>query len=366
MSHKVLILSSYGGGAHESARREIERIFQEKNWESRTVYPIDQMKVLGVSSPEKNIYNPLLKRDLTVLIEFSRLTFRAIYTRQKCAIKRIIDRHIQIEKPNLIVSLIPIINTPAIELASEKEIPYILVTVDRDLRNYFLPREINSQCYIFTANERGLFGISRGFKTIETGFAIRKQFTTPILESNEKIREDLELPPRKNIVLLMMGGEGTNKLFKFAKQIIKSNLNIHLVIFCGRNEKIKAEIDTIEPSEKTTVKTLGFTQDIARYMKVASLLVTKPGPMTIEEAITMKCFVILDNTNTLSWEKENIRYVLGRKIGYSLDAVKSLPSLIENHLNVSPSYPEDLPPNSFDKEFGLVVDQIYRAPKGSL
>ena len=61
---------------------------------------------------------------------------------------------------------------------------------------------------------------------------------------------------------------------------------------------------------------LGFTDRVADLMAISHLIVTKPGPGTISEAIAMKLPILIDNTDKLLfWERINVDLVLNYGVG---------------------------------------------------
>lgn len=60
-----------------------------------------------------------------------------------------------------------------------------------------------------------------------------------------------------------------------------------LVVVCGRNEAVQADLDARAWPDNVRVAVLGFVSDMERYMGAADVLVSKAGPGTIAEAAAM-------------------------------------------------------------------------------
>jgi UDP-N-acetylglucosamine:LPS N-acetylglucosamine transferase len=354
----VLILSSYGGGAHESSRKIVEELLGENGFQSKTIYPI-QTTICGIQLDDQHTYNTLIQKNHLLTLEILRALAKQWFKKNQ-TMKRSIERAIDESGATLMVSLIPFVNYVGIQIASKRSIPYILIAVDRDLRNYLLPKKIPEGVRFSMLSTHVIKRHPLSLYQRNTGFAIRKEFLTPVQKSSEQIKEELGLLGKKHIVLLMMGAAGSDKIYQFAKLILMNPLSeVHLVAFCGRNKEMIEKIESIEPFGGNSVQGLGFTEaeKIAKYMTVASLLITKPGPMSIEEAVQMKCFVLLDQTQVIPWEKENIEYALGLKIGYAFRSNKELLAKMNQHLETSPSYPITPPTNTFREEFRQLLFQ---------
>ena len=120
-------------------------------------------------------------------------------------------------------------------------------------------------------------------------------------------------------------------------------------------DKIQREV---QPSNNCSFTCLGFTQQVAQYMSVASILITKPGPFTLAEAESAKCFVALDTSKILSWERANIKDVLIKKTGFVFSSHEELLLQLKQHLNLFLDYPKGLVRNTFYQEFEKLLSEI--------
>ena len=163
----------------------------------------------------------------------------------------------------------------------------------------------------------------------------------------KEIRSQLGINPEKQMVLVMGGGEGVGSLSDIVNQLYselsKQGVDATICVVCGRNEKLKNELDTrdfeavannirskprrrsrimkflknAKKSKKleemlhradesgetkpttTTVKGnvdvvgLGFVTNMPDYMAAADILVSKAGPGTIAEAAAVGLPIML-------------------------------------------------------------------------
>lgn len=106
-----------------------------------------------------------------------------------------------------------------------------------------------------------------------------------------ELREQLNWPQDKVIVLLVGGGEGMGPLAETARAIDESGLDVGLVIATGRNARLKAEFEAQTWENPTFI--YGFTHDMPCFMRAADVLVSKAGPGTIAEALNAALPIIL-------------------------------------------------------------------------
>lgn len=119
-----------------------------------------------------------------------------------------------------------------------------------------------------------------------TGLPVRRAFTTGLEGTREDARLALGLEPDVPVVLMVAGGAGMGNLEELAHAVTSrlraEDIDAQLVLIAGTNETLRRRLEDIAWPLPTTV--LGFTSDIASWMRVADVMTTKAGPGTIAEA----------------------------------------------------------------------------------
>jgi 1,2-diacylglycerol 3-beta-galactosyltransferase len=105
------------------------------------------------------------------------------------------------------------------------------------------------------------------------------------------LRKKLGYPLDKPLVLLVGGGEGMGPMAKTAREVDASGLDVSLVIVCGRNQRLKASLESQTWANPAFI--LGFTREMPDLMRAADFIVTKAGPGTIAEALNAQLPIIL-------------------------------------------------------------------------
>jgi UDP-N-acetylglucosamine:LPS N-acetylglucosamine transferase len=130
-------------------------------------------------------------------------------------------------------------------------------------------------------------------------------------------------------VMIMSGGIGLKANYYFARQLINSNLPVQLIVCCGRNDKLKTKIDRLIAKTEKNVKVFGFTDQIANLMDAADLIVTKPGPASLSEAIIKEVPIILDNIScVMKQEFGNVNYILEQGLGKKVTQLANFQNLV--------------------------------------
>ncbi len=93
---------------------------------------------------------------------------------------------------------------------------------------------------------------------------------------------------------------------------------LHIFLCLGKNEALREPIQALSFPSHITVSIIGFTDRIADFMAAADVLITKPGAVSVFEALVIGVPIIIDN-NVLAWEASGIdlieEQVLGKDYG---------------------------------------------------
>ena len=366
----ILVISSVGGGGHITACNTLETLVGHE-YDLKVIYPINQLKIWGVPSCEQ-VYNTLLRNGWIRSMNFIvRHVCPPVFRSRFGKIEKIISSYINASKPDLVISLIPFINFPASEAARKNDLPFLLITTDNDLRNWAFEMErIKHQQMKVTIGEDMpttrdvLLNKKIPGSAIETiGLPLRPDFLAQ--KDEKKILEELHLPSNKEIVLIMMGGAGGDIAYEYAKKIGGMNLGAHLVVIAGRNNKLKKDLEQLKLHPSNTLTAFGYTNRVSDLMAVSDLVVTKPGPGTINEAIAMKLPILIDNTDiSLFWERANVDIVLKYGIGQKIKKFSQVRDLISTYLKdpqakkKSRSSFDNVPSNQFHLRIPEIIHEL--------
>lgn len=99
--------------------------------------------------------------------------------------------------------------------------------------------------------------------------------------------------PDMPTVLIMGGSMGHGDVLTTIGRLDKLPLDFQMVVVCGSNEKLKNKLDALLTVKRLTV--LGFSTIVDQLMSASDMIVTKPGGLTVSEAIA-KCLpmVLID------------------------------------------------------------------------
>ena len=157
-----------------------------------------------------------------------------------------------------------------------------------------------------------------------TGIPVKKEF----LDKNINFSTD-----QKNTILIVLSGidsvskELLKKLDEYTEYKIK--------IIAGRNEKLYRKLSDMAYSN---LEIYGFVNNLNEMMDEAVYIVTKPGGVTVFEAINKEVPLIVLNSN-IGQEIGNIEFIKKNKIGIVINNLDTLPYILDYNIN-NPGTPD--------------------------
>lgn len=193
---------------------------------------------------------------------------------------------------DLIVTVHPFANSFALRALGNNRPPFITVVTDMVTTHalWFDRRADLILVPTETARQRAIKYNMPAEKVRVAGLPVADQYCKPKGRKNI-LRKKLGWNTDKPIVLLVGGGEGMGPLAKTAREIDASGLDLGLVVVCGRNQRLKTNLESQKWENPTFI--YGFTRDMPDFMRAADFIVTKAGPGTIAEALNAELPIIL-------------------------------------------------------------------------
>ncbi len=349
MVKRALFLISDTGGGHRSAANAIvaalDEIHHPNSFEHRIddvaahcSFPLTQLgwgysTALRYAPP---VYGALYyatngRRRYKALVRFCEPLYR----------ERLRDLFLNY-RPDVIVSVHPLLNHAALRARADAKMQHVpIITVITDLgkvhESWLTPE---ADAVVVPAREVYERALSRGVlpqRLRMLGQPIHPKFDD-VHGSKEELREQLGLPQKTFVTLLMAGGEGGGKLMPTTLALAKRRLPMHLVVVCGRNETLKSKMEDLAPSLGTPITVLGFTDKIPELMRTADLLVTKAGPGTLAEANAAQLPVVVYDY-VPGQERGNVDFVRSNGIGEvalnsTAEVVRAVERLVKNEARV--------------------------------
>ena len=175
----------------------------------------------------------------------------------------------------------------------------------------------------------------KGFKKeqiLHLGIPVEQRFSVEL--DKAEMRAKFHLHQDKFTVLMMNGGVGFGNTKKLIKNLAMADVDIQIISVCGRNKKLKRDIDKLILSGKLNKKilNLGFVDNVHELMSAADVLVGKLGGLSSTEAFHKGLPIIA--TRKLPWQEYDNMLYLTKKgvcdyINRDKDAYKILERLVK-------------------------------------
>jgi len=220
-----------------------------------------------------------------------------------------IRRIIAIEQPDIVVHTFPSFALPELKRRKDYHPPSYAVITDFDLHRRWVHPSIE-RYYVATEDlklELTHLGIPDSDIQV-SGIPLKRGFRTA--SATSELYERYKLRPDQPVVLIMAGAQG---VMPDVSQICSGLLNddkVQVALVCGHNLLMK---DTIEKQFQahtgaSRLHVYGFIEQIHELMALSDCLITKPGGVTLSEAIAAELPIFIYRP-VPGQEKQNALYL---------------------------------------------------------
>jgi 1,2-diacylglycerol 3-beta-galactosyltransferase len=338
---KLQIVYFDAGGGHRSAAQALAEVLvrQRRPWDVQLVNldsllePIDFIyRATGVRSFE--FYNWSLRMGWTSLpsrlLPASRSVIRLLHERQV----ELLHDYWARTKPDLVVSVVPHFGRAIFEGLRESCPRAQLVTILTDLvdtpPHFWFERQnqhfiCGSAKAIEQARQNGA-PESRIWRV--SGMIVHPKFYDPATVARRTGRGRLGLSPDLPTALVLFGGYGSPDMVTIVEQLRESKLAVQSILLCGRNERLLRRLSKMRtPFPKVA---LGFTSDVAAYMRLSDIFIGKPGPGSVSEALATGLPVIVERSSrTMVQERYNVDWIEEQKVGLGIRSFSGISGALE-------------------------------------
>ena len=322
----ILILTASFGMGHKSVSNALKEQIEAENKYVK-VHIVD---ILELVNPKVKNFSSKVYSELT---ESHPSVYNKLYDVKVKNKNNIIDNifssfyykkfyeYITIKNPKLIISTFPLCSCIVAKVKKEYNEDVNLITVITDV--------VDSWEWIYEGTNKYLVPTDE-IKTKLIGKGVDKDIilVTGIPVKEEFIKKEISLSVNdKNAILVVLSGidhisrELIEKLNEYNEYKIK--------IVTGRNEKLYKKLSDLHYSN---VDVYGYVDNLDEMMDESLYIVTKPGGVTIFEAINKELPLIVLNSN-IGQEKGNIEFIKNKKIGFIIEDLDNLPFILDYHIN---------------------------------
>ena len=128
-------------------------------------------------------------------------------------------------------------------------------------------------------------------RIIVTGIPVSARFRHR--EDRTAVLESLGLSSEMPVVLLMGGGLGLGGVEFALGELDKIDRPMQFLVVAGRNEALRERVEKKAASFHHPLITVGFSSRVSEFMAASTILISKPGALTISEALSLELPMIL-------------------------------------------------------------------------
>lgn len=285
---KILIVSASIGTGHMQAAKAIQEYYALTEPEA-VVEHVDflSQRTFSIDYVVKEFYIKLLDIFPMFYELLYRLTQRkhqgeVVQTIVSWMLKNRMLNLIKKENPDILVFTHPFPCGAACILKRQKliDLPIVGVITDFAIHQFWVYPQVDRYCVgsdILIKNLKES-GIDEN-KIIVTGMPIRRSYY------NRPLRKyDFNTPIK---ALVMGGGLGLGSMEKVIKQLNNMPEISSVEVVTGHNETLYESLVDLGKNFDKPIKVYGYTTDIPHMMREASILFTKPGGLTCQEALAL-------------------------------------------------------------------------------
>ncbi len=209
--------------------------------------------------------------------------------------------------------------------------PVVAIVTDFAVHGFWIHERVDRYVVATEAMRDAIVarGVEKGAIAV-TGIPVRCEFAF-CSESRSALRERLNLPQDRRIVLLMGGGLGIAPIEAMLAALRPVRAPLAAVVIAGRNTRAARRLTEAAERLDFPVRALGFVDNVYDYMHAADVLVTKPGGLTSSEALVAALPMVLCRPLP-GQEERNARVLVESGAAIRSRSLEELPNIVETLL----------------------------------
>lgn len=337
---KIVILSAATGGGHLRASHAIEKYINENSTGNQVVV-IDALKTVSAVLDKTCCegYHFLAMKTPKIFGQLYRRTnedslLSDLVTRFTSAFSQRMIPLMEVERPDVVISTHPFATEMVSHLKGRGIVkaPLICLMTDYGPHRAWIAEHVDA--YVVSAPdmipEMVAMGVKRE-KIYPFGIPVGDVFFTK--GDKPALLKRFEMQPGVPTVLIMAGSFGVTNILKIYKDLSRLPYEFQIIIITGKNRKLyEAFLPLVENNPKRT-KLVYFTDEVESYMHACDLIITKPGGLTVSEALA--CGIPLAVFDAIpGQEEDNAKFLLTHNMAVKLekntDPAAAIRSLLED------------------------------------
>lgn len=289
---KIMLLTAATGGGHIRTANAIEQYIRDNTPYDVTI--VDTLKAVGrlLDKTVCDSYLFMAKKAPALFGHLYKRTnknsrFSDLVPKLSGLFSRLLYPAIEAYGPDAIITTHPFATEMAAALKADGLVkaPLICIITDYGAHRAYIAKEVDA--YVVAGShmlpELAAFGVPEE-KVYPFGIPVHGVFFDK--SDQAMLLRQLNLSPETPTLLFMAGSFGVNNIIRLYRELVATSVPMQIIVITGRNKKLYEAFEK-EVAQESQVPTrlLYFTDEVEKYMHAADLLVTKPGGLTVSEAL---------------------------------------------------------------------------------
>ena len=289
---KILLLTAAPGGGHLRASNAVERYIRDNT--GHDVKSVDTLKAVG-RFLDKTVCDSYLFMAKKVPALFGRLykqtnkqnLFSDLVPKLSGMFSNLLLPAIEAYHPDVIITTHPFATEMVSDLKEDGSVtaPLICILTDYGVHRAWIADYVDA--YVVASDdmvpELMTFGVPKE-KIYPFGIPVHDVFFDR--EDRSMILRDLNFDPELPTLLFMAGSFGVSNIIKLYRDLTETNVKMQIIVITGRNRKLYEAFEKeLASGARLPTRLIYFTDEVEKYMHASDLLVTKPGGLTVSEAL---------------------------------------------------------------------------------
>lgn len=213
-------------------------------------------------------------------------------------------------------------------------IPIVAVVTDFAVHPLWIYQEVDLYCIASETLLQQL--LDKGIlqqRVIPLGIPINPKFTERKI--NTTFTHQLGLSAEEPIVLIMGGGLGFGPLESVLLNLEQFTGPLQLIVVAGNNRELIPSLQSLARNSRHKIRVMGFTEEIDTLMEIADVLITKPGGLTISEALAKQLPMLLISVIP-GQEEENAQFLVQQGAAVQVRDIRTISRYLNRLLTKKP------------------------------
>ncbi len=289
---KILLLTAATGGGHIRAAGAIEKYIRKNT--GNDVKTVDALKAVGrlLDKTVCDAYLFMAKKAPALFGRLYRQTnkqnhFSGLVPKLSGLFSNLLLPSIESYQPDVIITTHPFATEMVSDLKKDGLLhaPLICIITDYGVHRAYIADRVDA--YV-TASEDMIpelmeFGVEKE-KIHPFGIPVHNVFFDQ--KDQKMLLRSLNLNPELPTLLFMAGSFGVSNIIKLYRDLGETQVKMQIIVITGRNKKLYEAFEKeLARGGSIPTRLIYFTDEVEKYMHASDLLVTKPGGLTVSEAL---------------------------------------------------------------------------------